>query len=74
VDGARKCQPLLPQVDAAPDLVVVVGATRSGTTLLRLLLDSHPEIGARAEAGIPNLISNLCRVWQMIGTCSCSVT
>lgn len=50
----------------APDLALIVGAARSGTTLLRLMLDNHPEIGCPAEAGIPSLISTLGRVWWTI--------
>jgi protein-tyrosine sulfotransferase len=49
-----------------PDLLVLVAAARSGSTLLRLILDSHPEIGCPAEAGIPGLIANLGRVWWTI--------
>jgi hypothetical protein len=44
-------------------LALIVGAARSGTTLLRLLLDAHPEVGCPAEAGIPGLIASLGRVW-----------
>lgn len=52
--------------DSAPELALVVGAARSGTTLLRLLLDAHPDIGCPAEAGIPALIKTLGRVWWTI--------
>lgn len=35
----------------------VVGANRSGTTLLRLMLDSHPELAIPPETHfVPNLI------------------
>jgi protein-tyrosine sulfotransferase len=47
-------------------LALIVGAARTGTTLLRLLLDAHPEIGCPAEAGIPALIENLGRVWWTV--------
>lgn len=66
MDGARRGEPHPQTAEFAPDLIVVVGAARSGTTLLRLLLDAHAEIGCPAEAGIPNLVSNLCRVWGTI--------
>ncbi len=41
-----------------PGAPFVVGATRSGTTLLRLMLDAHPEIAIPSETHfIPELIS-----------------
>src|SRR6202035_3768632 len=53
-------------VKPAPDLRLIVGAARSGTTLTRLLLDAHPEIGCPAEAGLPALMSHLAQVWLMV--------
>jgi sulfotransferase family protein len=47
-------------------LGLIVGAARSGTTLMRLLLDEHPEIGCPAEAGLPGLMSHMTRVWATI--------
>jgi hypothetical protein len=47
-------------------LAVILGAARSGTTLLRALLDAHPEIGCPAEAGLPGLIGGTRRVWQTV--------
>jgi hypothetical protein len=52
--------------DQGPRLALIVGAARSGTTLARLLLDSHPEIGCPAEAGLPGLMSHMGRVWFTI--------
>ena len=49
-----------------PELTLLVGAARSGTTLTRLLLDAHPEIGCPSEAGIPALLSHLARAWSMV--------
>ena len=34
--------------------VFIVGCARSGTTLLRMILDSHPEICAGEETGLLN--------------------
>jgi protein-tyrosine sulfotransferase len=57
----------MPRGDSAsPALALIVGAARSGTTLLRLILDSHRDIGCPAEAGLPSLIANLGRVWWTI--------
>jgi Sulfotransferase family len=49
-----------------PQLGLIVGAARSGTTMLRLLLHAHPEIGCPAEAGLPGLMSHMVRVWATI--------
>lgn len=49
-----------------PDLALVVGAARSGTTLLRTILDAHAEIGCPAEAGLPGLMSHMAGVWATI--------
>jgi hypothetical protein len=43
----------------------VVGATRSGTTLLRLMLDAHPEVAIPSETHfIPKLIRT-CERWRV---------
>jgi len=43
---------------APPPAPFVVGATRSGTTLLRLMLDAHPELATPSETHfIPELIA-----------------
>lgn len=52
--------------DQDPELALVVGAARSGTTLLRLLLDAHPQIGCPAEAGLPALMAHMARTWWTI--------
>jgi Sulfotransferase family len=49
-----------------PELALIVGAARSGTTLLRLILDAHPEVGCPAEAGLPNLMSHMATVWMTV--------
>jgi hypothetical protein len=50
----------------SPELVLILGAARSGTTLLRSLLDAHPDIGCPAEAALPQLISHTRRVWATV--------
>jgi hypothetical protein len=63
-------KPILPNVLASKgadkELALIVGAARSGTTLLRLLLDAHPEIGCPAEAGLPSLMSHMAGVWATV--------
>lgn len=49
-----------------PQFALIVGGARSGTTLLRLLLDAHPEVGCPAEAGLPGLMSHMATVWGTI--------
>lgn len=49
-----------------PELALLVGAARSGTTLTRLLLDAHPEVGCPAEAGVPALMAHMTRVWATV--------
>lgn len=49
-----------------PSPVFIIAAPRSGTTLLRLLLDSHPEIACPGETGMPTLATALVRVWTAI--------
>lgn len=48
-----------------PLLALIVGCARSGTTLLRALLDAHPEIGCPPEAGIPGLLRHVADVWSV---------
>jgi hypothetical protein len=52
--------------DQDPEFALVVGAARSGTTLQRLLLDAHPDVGCPAEAGIPALMAHMAQVWGTI--------
>jgi hypothetical protein len=49
-----------------PRLALIVGAARSGTTLTRLLLDAHPDIGCPPEAGIPALMAHMAQVWSTV--------
>lgn len=47
-------------------LALIVGAPRSGTTLTRVMLDAHPEIGCPSEAGLPALMAHLAKVWWTV--------
>jgi hypothetical protein len=48
------------------DPVFVLCMGRSGSTLLRLILDSHPELACPPETNIPALCSQLAVVWSLI--------
>ncbi len=48
------------------ELALIVGAARSGTTLLRMILDAHREVGCPAEAGLPALMSHMAGVWVTV--------
>jgi len=55
------------RLSGSVDLALVIGGARSGTTLLRNLLDAHPEIGCPPEAGLPALMAHMARVWATVG-------
>jgi hypothetical protein len=50
----------------AMDPVFVLCMARSGSTLLRLILDTHPDLACPPETNIPSLCSQLAVVWSLI--------
>jgi hypothetical protein len=50
---------------ACADPVFVLCSGRSGSTLLRFLLDAHPELACPPETELPLLCSQLASVWSM---------
>jgi hypothetical protein len=48
------------------DPVFVLCNARSGSTLLRFLLDAHPEIACPPETNLPSLCAQLATVWSLI--------
>jgi hypothetical protein len=48
------------------DPVFVLCIGRSGSTLLRLILDTHPDLACPPETNIPALCSQLAVVWSLI--------
>ncbi|HXS61575.1 MAG TPA: sulfotransferase [Streptosporangiaceae bacterium] len=52
-------------VTTAPPVFVLCGA-RSGSTLLRFILDAHPELACPPETNIPALCAQLSSVWSLI--------
>jgi hypothetical protein len=51
---------------AFPDPVFVLCNGRSGSTLLRFLLDAHPELACPPETNVPALCAQLATVWSLI--------
>jgi Sulfotransferase family len=57
----------LPGAAAGPgDPVFVLCMGRSGSTLLRFLLDAHPELACPPETSLPALCGQLAVVWSLI--------
>src|SRR5262249_37855142 len=52
--------------DPSRDLVFVVCAGRSGSTLLRFLLDAHPDLACPPETRLPAMCAQLATVWQQL--------
>jgi Sulfotransferase family len=51
-------------VGASADPVFVLCAGRSGSTLLRILLDAHPDLACPPEAKLPEVVSRLTTLWS----------
>jgi Sulfotransferase family len=54
------------QAEAFADPVFVLCNGRSGSTLLRFLLDAHPELACPPETNVPALCAQLATVWSLI--------
>jgi hypothetical protein len=51
---------------ASAEPVFVLCAGRSGSTLLRFLLDAHPDLACPPETNVPALCGQLATVWSLI--------
>jgi hypothetical protein len=51
--------------DPGPPAPFVVGATRSGTTLLRLMLDAHPDVGIPSETHFFQRLAKASEHWSI---------
>ena len=49
-----------------PDPVFVLCMGRSGSTLLRFLLDAHPDLACPPETKLPAMCTQLAAVWQQL--------
>jgi len=52
--------------DQRPEPVFVLCMGRSGSTLLRFLLDAHPDLACPPETSLPALCTQLAVVWSLI--------
>jgi len=52
--------------DTSDDPVFVLCAARSGSTLLRFMLDAHPDLACPPETNMPGLCALLATVWSLI--------
>jgi sulfotransferase family protein len=52
--------------DPGTDPVFVVCAGRSGSTLLRFLLDAHPDLACPPETKLPAMCTQMAAVWQQL--------
>ena len=64
--GARTVQPA--PADPSSDPVFVVCAGRSGSTLLRFLLDAHPDLACPPETRLPAMCAQIATVWQQLAS------
>ncbi|HEY1640396.1 MAG TPA: sulfotransferase [Streptosporangiaceae bacterium] len=55
-----------PSGDSFADPVFVLCNGRSGSTLLRFLLDAHPDLACPPETNLPELCAQLATVWSLI--------
>jgi hypothetical protein len=46
--------------------IFILTGARSGSTLLRYILDAHPDLGCPPETGIPQICAQLTMVWSAI--------
>lgn len=55
---------MAPGVPACTDPVFVLCTSRSGSTLLRFVLDAHPDLACPPEMKMPNVLAQLARLWS----------
>jgi protein-tyrosine sulfotransferase len=54
------------EITSFADPVFVLWNGRSGSTLLRFLLDAHPDLACPPETNLPDLCAQLATVWSLI--------
>jgi hypothetical protein len=53
------------RAEPGPPAPFVVGATRSGTTMLRLMLDAHPDVAIPSETHFIHKLVKTCERWRV---------
>jgi hypothetical protein len=66
VRGVRERVPSAEEPGSFADPVFVLCNGRSGSTLLRFVLDAHPELACPPETNLPGLCVQLATVWSLI--------
>ena len=66
INGGKTVETINEGAVACPDPVFVLCAGRSGSTLLRFLLDSHPALTCPPETRIPWLVTQMVSAWSVI--------
>jgi hypothetical protein len=64
--AARERPPLCLAAGSFKDPVFVLCNGRSGSTLLRFVLDAHPDLACPPETNLPGLCAQLATVWSLI--------
>jgi len=64
--AARDRLPAAPAAGSFSDPVFVLCNGRSGSTLLRFVLDAHPDLACPPETNLPGLCAQLATVWSLI--------
>jgi hypothetical protein len=62
--GGNGREPAGPAICESP--VFVLTASRSGSTLLRFILDSHPDLACPPEASVASSAAALARTWEIL--------
>jgi hypothetical protein len=66
VDAEQSISPAAPAPGLVADPVFVLCNGRSGSTLLRFVLDAHPDLACPPETNLPGLCVQLATVWSLI--------
>lgn len=68
MDDTNGGAPAQPSAPGCIDPVFVLCTSRSGSTLLRFLLDAHPDLACPPELKMPVVLTQLARLWSAMET------